>query len=122
VPTDNHALLEIPSELDPKTLSPPEYKVNKASTVRGTVKGPQNRSRVPPEYPEIARQLNMEGDVVLDITIDTNGDVTDIDVGSGPVVLRQAAQAAVRHWKYEPSRSDGQPITAYERVVVRFRL
>jgi general secretion pathway protein A len=122
VPTDNYALPEIPSALDPKALSPPAYKVNNVFTVGETVKGPQIRSTVLPEYPEIARQFNTEGDVVLDITIDTNGDVTDIDVVSGPVVLRQAAQAAVRHWKYEPSRSDGQPITVHERVVVGFRL
>jgi TonB family protein len=122
VHTDNLALLEITPEFDPKVLSPPEYKVNSELAVGGPVREPRIRSRVLPEYPTIARQLNAQGDVVLDITIDTNGDVTGIDVVSGPAVLRQVALVAVRQWKYEPSRLDGRPTTVHERVVVRFRL
>ena len=58
---------------------------------------------VPPEYPELARRLNIKGVARVQITISTGGDVTDVkEVGGNPVLL-DALKRAVKKWKYEPS-------------------
>jgi TonB family protein len=89
--------------------------------VGGPVKEPKVVSRVLPVYPPLARQARTEGDVVLDIVIDKSGKVSALSVISGPPTLRQAALDAVRHWRYEPTVLNGQPISVQTEVTIRFR-
>jgi len=76
----------------------------------------------PPVYPAIARSNRIMGDVLVDALIDTAGHVTTVKVVSGPVMLRQAAVQALRQWKYEPARLDGQPVAMHLSLIVKFRL
>jgi len=76
---------------------------------------------VPPVYPAFARSSHVEGDVALDAFIDANGNVTELQVVSGPPILRQAAIDAVRQWKYDPARLDGRPVPIHLGLTVRFR-
>lgn len=57
-------------------------------------------SRVPPAYPEIARRMRITGEVKLAVTVDADGKVTDIKPVSGNRVLSQAAEDAIRKWKF----------------------
>jgi len=77
---------------------------------------------VPPIYPGLARSSRVKGDVVVDALIDTAGNVTNVKVTSGPVLLQQAAIQAVHQWKYEPARLDGQPVAMHLSLIVKFRL
>jgi TonB family protein len=63
----------------------------------------------------------VEGDVTLDALIDETGRVTKIKTISGPVLLQQAAAAAVRQWKYEPAALDGKAVPMHLTVTVKFR-
>jgi protein TonB len=83
-------------------------------------KEPRLLVRVIPQYPPMARQTHTEGDVALQITVDTMGNVTDAKVLSGPTVLHMAAVGAVKRWKYEPF--DGQSAPAKMTVTIQFRL
>lgn len=74
-----------------------------------------------PVYPELARTSRTAGDVTLDALVDAQGNVRDVKVISGPVLLQEAAKAALRQWKYEPARLDGQPTTMHLTVTVKFR-
>jgi len=76
---------------------------------------------VPPVYPAFARSSHVEGDVALDAFIDASGNVTELKVLSGPLILRQAAMDAVRQWKYDPARLDGRPVPIHLGLTVRFR-
>jgi len=73
-----------------------------------------------PVYPSMARETGIEGDVVVDTTIDASGKVTTMKVLSGPPVLRQAALDALRQWKYAPSMLNGQPIPVEMTVTIKF--
>ncbi len=79
-------------------------------------------SSSPPAYPPLARSQRVEGDVTLDALIDATGRVTTIKVVSGPVLLQQAAVAAVHQWKYEPATLDSRPVPIQLAVTVKFRL
>ncbi len=78
--------------------------------------------QVMPEYPEFARQAGVQGTVVLDTVVSTEGAVTHMKFVSGPEALSQAAMDAVRWWRYEPSFVNGQPATVETTVAVDFRL
>lgn len=88
----------------------------------GELKQARLISSVPPTYPPLARSQRIEGDVTLDALIDASGRVTAIKVISGPVLLQQAAVAAVRMWKYEPANLNGAAVPMHLVVVVKFRL
>lgn len=59
-------------------------------------------SKVPPIYPELARRMHVSGTVVMHLTIQPDGSVSDAKVESGHALLATAAQQAVRQWKFEP--------------------
>lgn len=58
--------------------------------------------RVNPVYPELAKRVNVRGTVKLAVEVAPNGVVKDVRVMGGHPLLVQAAQDAVRKWKYEP--------------------
>jgi protein TonB len=58
--------------------------------------------------------------VVVNTTIDKNGNVVGMRVASGPPLLRQAALDALRRWKYEPSKLNGQPVAVEMQVTIKF--
>ncbi len=78
--------------------------------------------RVEPEYPEQARQLKLQGAVVLDVRIGANGAVQDVQVVSGVPQLAQASTEAVKQWRFKPRAVNGHPVEMETRVTLNFRL
>jgi TonB family protein len=58
-------------------------------------------SKVTPDYPQLARKMQLHGVVRLDIIVAPNGSVKSVQVKGGHPVLADAAQAAVYKWKWE---------------------
>jgi TonB family protein len=77
-------------------------------------------SRVEPQYPTTPIDSVVGSDVELDIDIDKNGRVSRALVVSGPGMLRDAAQAAVLQWRYQPALRNGVPAPSRRRVRVSF--
>jgi TonB family protein len=98
----------------------PEIQPEGPVKVGGIVKEPRLVSRVMPDYPLVAKQAGIQGDVVVKTTIDAKGSVVNTQVVSGPALLRGPALAALRRWKYEPSTLNGQPIEVQMLVTIKF--
>jgi protein TonB len=77
---------------------------------------------VTPVYPESERESGIEGVVVLEATIATDGTVSDTRVVTGPAGLREAAVAAVRQWQYEPYLLNGIPVETVTTITIEFNL
>ena len=60
------------------------------------------KSRVSPLYPEIAKRMRISGVVKVQATVDADGKVTDVKAVSGNSVLMNAAEDAVRKWRFVP--------------------
>lgn len=60
-------------------------------------------NRVTPQYPALARTMNLKGLVRAEAVVAPNGTVKSVEGKGGHPVLVQAAQNAIRQWKYEPS-------------------
>jgi TonB family protein len=78
--------------------------------------------KVSPHYPEAARRDRIQGLVVLQAVIGTNGNVEHLKVVSGHPALTAAAIDAVKQWKYKPYQLNGQPVQVETAITVRFEL
>jgi TonB family protein len=78
--------------------------------------------RVEPEYPEEARQQQIQGQVVLDVRIAPDGTVDDVQVVSGAPQLAQASSDAVKQWRFKPRSVNAHPVEMQTRVTLNFRL
>jgi TonB family protein len=77
--------------------------------------------KVEPIYPEAARQAKIQGVVVLDAVVAADGSVIEVHPVSGPDQLTPAAVDAVKWWRFQPYRINGQPIEVQTRLAVDFR-
>jgi TonB family protein len=55
-----------------------------------------------PAYPELARQIHLQGEVRVSLTIGTMGEVSQATAISGHPLFERAALDALRTWKFEP--------------------
>lgn len=95
----------------------------------GAVSLPENAAppeaaegNVAPDYPQVARAEGKTGMVILKIVVLANGSVGDVSLMRGEEPFASAAIAAVKKWKYEPAKYNGQPITVYHVVKIPFKL
>jgi TonB family protein len=85
------------------------------------VAAPRPISVVPPTYPKEARKNEIEGQVVLHAVVTLDGTLQDITIVSGNPVLADAALEAVRQWRYQPSKINGEPVEAQHEIVITFK-
>jgi periplasmic protein TonB len=78
--------------------------------------------KVIPNYPALARQMRLEGTVVLSATISKSGTIANLHVVSGSPMLQQAALDAVSTWRYRPYLLNGQPVDVETTINVNFKL
>ena len=84
---------------------------------------PVNIYRTDPVYPELARRARVQGTVVVEATINRQGNVVDTNlVHDLPLGCGAAVVEALRSWKYRPATRDGRPVTIIMTVTVTFRL
>lgn len=75
-----------------------------------------------PLYPRIAVAARVEGTVVLRATISKAGRIEDLQVLSGPAMLRASALDAVRDARYRPYLLNGSATEVETTISVNFRL
>ncbi len=94
-----------------------------AYRVGGGVSAPKALYAPDPEYSEEARKAKYQGTVVLWLVVGADGQPQQIRVqrslGMG---LDEKAIEAVRQWKFEPAKKDGQAVPVMINVEVNFRL
>jgi TonB family protein len=94
-----------------------------AYRIGGGVSAPRAIYAPDPEYSEEARKAKYQGTVLLWIVVGPDGRVHDVKVqrtlGLG---LDEKAMEAVKTWKFEPARKDGQAVAVQMNVEVSFRL
>ena len=83
---------------------------------------PRRIKNVPPVYPAIARTARVQGVVILETSIDPEGNVSDARVLRSIPLLDQAAVDAVQQWRFTPALLNGQPVPVVMTVTVSFTL
>jgi len=72
------------------------------------------RTRVAPEYPPLARQMNVTGKVKVETTIAADGHVVSTRVVGGSPLLVNAALDALKKWRFEPGPKDTTEVIEFE--------
>src|SRR5258708_5489205 len=78
--------------------------------------------KVQPNYPPLARQARIQGNVVLTAEISKDGSIENLRLVSGHPMLAPAAIEAVKQWKYKPYFLNGEPGEVDTQVTVIFSL
>jgi periplasmic protein TonB len=114
-PGTNAAKVDIPQQMmEPSSLA---AATNAAEHERMTVE-----ARATATYPALAQHMNVQGSVVLQAVIGTDGVIQNLRVLSGPAILSAAAQQAVREWRFKPVLQDGQPVETKAKITVNFTI
>lgn len=91
-----------------------------ATTVETILTPVQIVKQQAPMYPPIARQMKLFGAVTLSITVDSDGNVSNVDVVDGNPILAAGAISAVKKWDYKPATIRGVPVKSTTAVTIRF--
>ena len=72
-------------------------------------------TRVNPQYPDMARSIQLKGTVKAEALVEANGVVKSVELKGGNPVLGRAAQNAIYKWKWAPA-----PHQTREPIEVKF--
>jgi len=102
----------------PRVAGPPPVPVR----VGGDIRAPRKIKDVAPVYPPLARSARVQGSVIIEAVIGTDGHVKDSRVLRSIPLLDQAALDAVRAWQYTPPTLNGNPIEVVMTATITFAL
>ena len=77
---------------------------------------------VQPGYPMLARQMKVQGSVILQAMIGRDGMIQDLRVLSGPPMLATAAQEAVKQWHFKPHYEGAEAVETQAKITVNFTI
>jgi len=97
--------------------------MNAAENLRISAEASQVVSQpVRPGYPVLARQMKVQGSVILQALIGRDGMIQDLHVLTGPPILADAAEQAVRQWRFKPHYLNNQPVETQTSITVNFTI
>jgi TonB family protein len=77
---------------------------------------------VKPGYPMLARQMKVQGSVILQALIGRDGSIQSLKVVSGPAILAAAAEEAVRQWRFKPHMVNSEAVETKANITVNFTI
>jgi len=100
----------------PKVATPQRVRVSQGVTQGLLI------HKVTPNYPALAKQARIQGQVVLQAEISKDGAIENLRVVSGHPMLAPAAIEAVKQWRYKPYVLNGEPVEVETQITVNFTL
>jgi len=79
-------------------------------------------TQVKPNYPEFARDAQIQGTVLLHVLVGKDGRVKNVKVKKGVTGLDDAAIAAIKQWVFKPALSNNKPVAVWVEVPMNFHL
>ena len=119
-PVTANAELGVPASPDP-TAAGVTNKAAERVEVSSDAKDLVTHS-VTPGYPMLARQMKVQGSVILQAVIGPDGLIQDLHVVSGPPILAGAAQQAVKQWHFKPHFQGVEAIETQAKITVNFTI
>lgn len=72
------------------------------------------KTKVAPDYPMLAKQMNVTGHVKIEVTISVDGKVTNTKVIGGNPVLVSSSLDALKKWHFEPGPKQTTEVIEFE--------
>jgi TonB family protein len=80
------------------------------------------KKRIEPVYPPLAKAARISGSVVVEVTTDEEGNVSSVRAISGHPLLKDAAVAAARGWRFTPTILQGIAVKVIGTITFNFGL
>lgn len=103
----------------PANSATPTTKGSAGAISGGVLNG--KATRLPqPVYPSVARSAGVKGSVVVQVTVDESGKVTDARAVAGHPLLQAAAVQAARQATFKPTLLSGRPVKVTGTLIFNF--
>ena len=119
-PGTGTGLVSGPTSVNISEEPPPPPPPKPRAPISGGVLNGKAISLPKPGYPPIARQAHASGTVVVQVTIDENGNVISASAVSGHPLLRGVAVQAARGARFSPTKLSGQPVKVTGVITYNF--
>ena len=109
---------------EPPPPPPEEKKPEPPKIIRksgGVLQGSATR-KVEPTYPPLAKAARVNGQVVVEVTVDEQGNVISARALNGHPLLKDAAVNAAKGWKFSPTMLTGVPVKVIGTITFNFNL
>ncbi len=102
----------------------PTFEMEEVKVTDTKVTIPVLIQEVKPQYPMGARRAGIEGSSQLKIQVLADGSVGEVQLvkSAGDSSLDDAAQKAVKQWKFKPGRTGGKAVPVWMTLSVKFEL
>jgi TonB family protein len=125
--TPAESIPEQPIDDDPGSTDPKETAANLTSDVAERVQMSAVAAEivarpVKPDYPLLARQMKVQGSVILKALIGRDGVIQNLRIVSGPRILSSAAEDAVRQWHFKPHLEGSEAVETEAKITVNFTI
>lgn len=123
-PGSNVMIAEIPNDPNrPAVTSAAAMSTSASQNERLSAPGtPALRQTIETTYPLLSQRSRVQGSVILEAVIGTDGAIEGLRVLSGPSILTTAAQQAVRQWRFKPVLQNGIAVETKCRITVNFSI
>jgi len=120
-PTANTVQVATPAPPAPVAAAPAPPPPEPVTEPRGFA-GYKNNP--PPEYPSLAQDRGLQGQVILKVRVLASGkpEAVTVDKSSGHKILDDAAIKAVTAWSFDPAKRGQTPIDGWVKVPLNFKL
>jgi len=90
--------------------------------VPGSVQRARIISQPIPVYPTDQKLRREQGNVILHAVIGKDGTVRELRLVEGSCAFAKASIAAVKNWRYDPTRLNGEPVEVDTTITVQYTL
>ena len=119
-PGSGTGIVSAPTKVDIAEPPPPPAPTPPRAPISGGVLNGKAISLPKPAYPPIARQAHASGTVVVQVTIDENGNVISARAISGHPLLQAVSVGAARGARFSPTKLSGQPVKVTGVITYNF--
>ncbi|CAN5791260.1 hypothetical protein BH18ACI4_BH18ACI4_25800 [soil metagenome] len=119
-PGSGTGIVSGPTKVDIAEPPPPPAPTPPRAPISGGVLNGKAISLPKPAYPPIARQAHASGTVVVQVTIDENGNVISARAISGHPLLQAVSVGAARGARFSPTKLSGQPVKVTGVITYNF--
>ena len=126
-PGSNSVKVEMPPNSSPQAASSMAFAWSPATKAAERTRIASDEPEAIPQaieasYPSLARQMKVQGSVLLQAFVGPDGGIRDLRVVSGPSILVSAALEAARQWRFKPYLQNGQPVETQAKILVNFSM
>jgi protein TonB len=107
----------------PAGAAPQLAQVSGPASKGGKIDMPKLAQMVHPVYPPDAKAAGVEGSVVLQVVLTKEGSPISLKAIASPAEnLSQAAMDAVKGWRWDPAKLNGEPVEVVTDITINFTL